>query len=428
MFDNYTISKLQNLAETGALSNNNVADGAFRMLESARIGSGAFDVYTLHNQLIALNAADPEMAASLQFELMPNLNIVEQAQLQKLQQQAPQQQTAINRTKVPADVTTQYVVKKGDTEASLCAKFSVTPFELLVANFENAQNSPNGLPQYKPGTVVNIPQGQSAIVVKPNEKLGDIAKTYGVTEAQILRTNGYEKAADIRPGDRLLIVPQNETGLDKDQAVMNFVTDMKSLTGPNSNSDNGKWTLNDKEKFLEKTINAQLTKLGIPNLDIKVSDLGKQGLANYNPEKHQITIDKKFLAMDLSKPENLQLLTQAVYHEARHAEQFFNLARIQASLTTGSPKEIAEKIQQNTGMSKALATAAAKAPMDMKSADATYFMAMYESIYGKGKANAANVYKNLTDGNVTDSDKEAYRRLPMELDAFRVSAKVDFYF
>jgi LysM repeat protein len=427
MLDAISGADLQGLSVTNPLDKASLADGAFQMLLYAKLGGNAFDVYKLSDQLNIIGDADPTKAASLQSEIMLSLNIVEQAQLQALQAQSgPQKATSWNT--IPSDTTTPYVVKKDETVVTLAKKFSVTQQQLVSANFENARNSPTGTLELKEGMIINMPQGLSNIVVKPGEKVADIAKTYGVTEAQILRTNGYQKAADVMPGDKLLIVPKNEVGLDKDRSVIEFVKAMKALGGPNPNSENGKWSLNDKEKYLEKTVNAQLAKLGLPNLDIKVADIDEKGLANYNFVKHQITIDKKFLSLDLTKPENLQLLSQAVYHEARHAEQTFNMARVQAALETGNPKEIARKIQQNTGLNKQLANAAAKIPIDLKSKDGVYFMAMHESLFGKSSANTQGVYKDRNDGNVTEADDAAYRRLPMELDAFRVGGKVDVYF
>jgi LysM repeat protein len=424
MLDGISGSALQGLNTNVTLLDSAQSFGASALLDAARIGTTAFDVYKISEQLNSIAAHDPAMSAALRSEVMTSLSTVEQAQLQ-----AAQAKPKVVLSPTPAEFSNPYKVKQGDTIESLCVKFGITQFEFLQANPKKYGVDSGGYIVLDPNAkTLNIPQGNGAIVMQPGQKLADVAQKYGVPEAHILRVNGYTKASDIPAGARLIIVPKSETGLDKDANVISFINDMKALAKPNPKSDDGKWSLNDKEKFLEATVNKKLKSLGIPPLDIKFANLPAGQTASYELNKHQIIIDKKYLSADMSKPENLEELCKTVYHETRHAEQNFNIVRAVAGSMNGSEKDKINAIQKASGIDKDFVKAAVKVPLDPKSDEGKYFLAMYESVYGKDAAATEAIYEASTDGDVTEADFAANRALPMELDAARVDAKISIYF
>jgi LysM repeat protein len=429
MIDAYAAIGAANTSGISGFSGSSMLDSVMQALDAARIGGGAFDVYKLNDQLTALSGSALSLSVSLQSQIMGRLSVVEQAQLQALQTTQP----SSTFEPVPKAYTTPYVVKPGDTIDSITQKFGVTQFELITANWDAARTTSDGQVPLKPGTTINMPQGQAAIIVQPGQTLADISKKYGVSEADLLASNGLMKAGDVTPGERLLIVPKNEFGLDKDKAVQDFVKDMRVLAGPNPDSKDGKWSTDAKEKYLEKIVNEQLAKAGVPPIDIAVRDL-KGGDANnpvrgiYDDGKHQIQISKKLINADLTKPENLLELSKTIYHEARHADQQFNMYRVFAANNAGAKASDISKALQDGGVPKAVANAASKSPIDLKSEAGIYYFAMYNSVQGTGKSATDAIRDGIADGKVTPEDYAAYRWLPQELDSFRVDGKVAVYF
>jgi hypothetical protein len=119
-------------------------------------------------------------------------------------------------------------------------------------------------------------------------------------------------------------------------------------------------------------------------------------------------------ALSVAAPTQAQIddIANTVYHEARHAEQWFNIAQLRA----GQGRTSAQ-IASEMGIPARIASAAVAAPIVAGTAKALIAQGWYDQIYGTGGAERNRV---LTSGTNAE-----YRALPEEHDAWRVGDEFD---
>jgi hypothetical protein len=159
-------------------------------------------------------------------------------------------------------------------------------------------------------------------------------------------------------------------------------------------------------------INERLKEAGVPECDVKLDDLGgDSGQFDFGP--WTILVGKDALSKEKLSRKELDDFGNTVIHEARHAEQWFNMAQLQA----GRGKT-ARQIANELGIPLRIAKAAVDNPIKSDQGKAAVAHNWHESVYGAGSDHRE---KTLGD----DGSYEDYRNLPEEHDAWRVGDEFD---
>ncbi len=318
--------------------------------------------------------------------------------------------------------TTRYTVSAGETLSGIATKYEISFSDLLRSNPTVNENT-----QLRTGQVINVPLNNAVVTVQPGDTLSGLASRYGVTQREIMRANGITDRDSIQTGDRLKIVPNANFGLDNDTAVKSYIADTSSLLqnpiGPAGTPI--PQTVDQKLTTLTTAINTQLAASGIPPITVNLVP-GIAGNATYDFTTHSMNVTRATLEADLTVRGNFNSAIRTVYHEARHAEQWFNMARLMAGNPPAgtSPAETAANIATTMSIPMSIATAATASPLSPTSAQGRYVNAMYQSVYGSGAADRNTVLGNLGLPTTTQNDYNLYRALPEEADAWRVAGKI----
>ena len=159
-------------------------------------------------------------------------------------------------------------------------------------------------------------------------------------------------------------------------------------------------------------INKQLKAAGVPECAVRVGDLGDDS-GQFGFDDWTILVGNQFLSQPKLSRKQLDDFANTVIHEARHAEQWFNMAQKMA----GEGKTATE-IEREMGIPKKIAVAACQNPIGKENAKFLVAKNWYESVYGAGSDHRA---KTLGD----DGSYKDYRNLPEEHDAWRVGDEFD---
>jgi hypothetical protein len=159
-------------------------------------------------------------------------------------------------------------------------------------------------------------------------------------------------------------------------------------------------------------INKQLKAAGVPECAVRVGDLGEDS-GQFDFTDWTILVGSDFLSKEKLTRKQLDDFANTVIHEARHAEQWFNMAQKLA----GEGKK-AKDIADEMGIPTKIAKAACANPIGKGQVKSLVAKNWYESIYGSGSDHRDQV---LGD----DGSYEDYRNLPEESDAWRVGDEFD---
>ncbi len=154
-------------------------------------------------------------------------------------------------------------------------------------------------------------------------------------------------------------------------------------------------------------INKQLKAACVPEVTINLQDLdGDSGRFSFS--NWFIRLDEAFLTKDVHTEAELDDFANTIIHEARHAEQWYNMAQRLA----GEGKT-AEEIMTQTSLPERIAKEAVADPIGKNTAKSLVVKGMYESVYGSGSEHRDKVLG-------PDGTREEYKALPEESDAWRV--------
>jgi len=204
-------------------------------------------------------------------------------------------------------------------------------------------------------------------------------------------------------------------------------------------------TAAERAKALAKAVNERLAAAGVPACKDVVKDLGVAA-GQFDFTTWSLLLDQGPFSKTTITDEEAAVIADTVYHEARHCEQWFMMARMLAGKGLK-----ANVIATTMGIPASIASAATAAPLKKGTTEAIEAEGWYESVYGsraeyrehvlndveaKGKLRdqAAAAYKqNPTPANRAKLDaahaqlEVAHRRymeLPEEADAWRVGGQV----
>jgi hypothetical protein len=161
---------------------------------------------------------------------------------------------------------------------------------------------------------------------------------------------------------------------------------------------------------MEDAINAALPP-GMPRLSLNpttFSDPNTNGQLSFR--NWRIDVNRDLINGPMTA-ERFRDLTNTVYHEGRHGEQWYNVAQYRAG-----QGQSAEQISRETGMPQQVGEAAANDPAARGTAQGAMGENVDRSVYGDRGA-----YRNgvLGDTSGSQASYDQYRALPEEQDAWR---------
>ena len=231
------------------------------------------------------------------------------------------------------------------------------------------------------------------------------------------------------------------SGLEADKQLGDYVDEVADIL------DN--WVdLDDADSRVEalmEAVNKQLKESEVPECEFTIDNLSGS-LAEFDFAIWSIALDR--VAFDADAPTNAEMVDAAntVYHEARHAEQWYRMAQMLA----GQGKK-ANKIADMMGIPVEQANEAVGDPLPPDSMEALIANGWYQSVYGVNAQHRERVFKELgaADKELEEAQKAvnanpssanqkrlrraqerrqraltAYKDLPEENDAHRVGDTV----
>ena len=296
--------------------------------------------------------------------------------------------------------STRITVRHGDTIESLAQNYGTS-----IAKLAQLNPALTNLDRLPAGKTINVPLNRDVVLLAPGQTLSQIAIRYGVTVDQLARANGIGNPNHIETGTRFAAIPAHEVGLATTASTKAYIAAVRSLEGD--------WAkLNPSQRLtrLGTALNSQLKAAGVPPVRFAASALGgASGQFDFTTNTMQIA--SALLRGRTISPAAFRDLADTVYHEGRHAEQWFGMARV--DLARGHDGSA-------LGMRPAVIAAARAAPaLNLRSEHGRFLGAMYASVYGSGSAN-----RNAVLANITAANYEQYRALPEEADAWRTGGKV----
>lgn len=225
-----------------------------------------------------------------------------------------------------------------------------------------------------------------------------------------------------------------ETGLKKKGAIGAFSKKVKERTtgGKNPMGSTKAWdTLNADARVgkFTKYVNASLSKTHVPTVGYTLDPATDAGDAEFDFTTWKLTVGSNGLDAPMSD-DALAEMADGVYHESRHAEQWFRIARLKAG---ESPAPTAASLASTLFIPATVAAAAVKRPLKPLTKAQKFFHtkkyaerqvvkmaeaeSWYQSVYGSGAVSREAVMADL--GNRYDD----YRALSEEVDAWDVGGK-----
>ena len=179
--------------------------------------------------------------------------------------------------------------------------------------------------------------------------------------------------------------PPDKTGIGARVAVGRFVEAAKKVQADWDTLGSAKA----RGKAFGAAANAELKAAGVPEVKIKVMKLGNAGSFDFS----SWTLELGKPAFEGPKPSHGDLMETAdtVYHETRHAEQWFRMARLQAGKGWS-----ASKISTKLSIPLKVAKAAVKSKLVGTGTEVTEASAWYENVYGTGRKARSKTLKTLT--------------------------------
>jgi uncharacterized protein (DUF433 family) len=176
----------------------------------------------------------------------------------------------------------------------------------------------------------------------------------------------------------------------------------------------GDWatkTSEERADALLARINERLDAANVPRVGKVIQNLGGHA-GRFAFSLWAIRFNQPTLESETFTDDQAAALASTVYHEARHAEQWYRMAQMLA----GQGRTAAE-IAYGMGIPNRIAVAAVANPLASGSMEALIADGWYQSVYGTGRAHRERVL------GPTGTTQE-YRNLPEESDAWRVFGQV----
>jgi hypothetical protein len=270
-------------------------------------------------------------------------------------------------------------------------------------------------------------------------RLGGTAEELGVGTAKPLIPGTGEKdvvAALAAAADRRAL---SGKGLGGEAAMKAMATEGEALREG--------WAALTPRQRLDKLFelaNRRLKEIGVP--EMKLADFGKDDGA-FLHKSWKFELNEGLLA----KGDNLDWLLEASYHEARHAEQAFQVARLKAGEGWTVERMVKSVEEQGLGIHPEVASDALGKPIEAESAEGRQAASWFESMMGAGSKARGAVMTRMDEaflhwetakemikignrpGYWIAKERELweryllaveeYRKLPEEADAYAIQAR-----
>jgi uncharacterized Zn-binding protein involved in type VI secretion len=239
------------------------------------------------------------------------------------------------------------------------------------------------------------PQGSSSPSIRPTltpdpEFLAEFLSTFVTTASAGLALVGVSPPAH-SPSASHSPAPSHaqpcaKVGAGTSANAKTFTKDFKALQ-----KEWPKLTPAQRQTRLEDIANRPFAASGVPRIHVDPENQPGPDYAHMSIKSFGLAVDKN----TLDKPGALsdgdaKKFANASFHEARHAEQWYLIARKMAGDGT-KPADI----QKITGLPSNIVSDAAKKPLAKNAPERACANALYESVYGSGAANRSQVLKQL---------------------------------
>lgn len=153
---------------------------------------------------------------------------------------------------------------------------------------------------------------------------------------------------------------------------------------------------------LVKKVNHELVGIGVPAVNETVTKLSGGADGEFDPVNWIMLIDKENFSQETIDDKRAAEMADTVYHEARHAEQFFQMARLEAARGK-SAQDIADEMS----IPARIAQAAKNKPLRLGTPEAVEASGWFDEAYGSGAPKTAQVYTRVErlDGEVKRAEK-----------------------
>lgn len=259
----------------------------------------------------------------------------------------------------------------------------------------------------------SIPAGD--IVVRTGDTVQSLAARYGIPASRIADLNHISVDATLRPGRRLFIAPDFQVGLDLDEQATIYARDFNGL--------HRRWnSLTPAQRRAEALgiINRRLVATGIPGITGFGAKASSDAPSVYQIRTHTIDLDMGLFRGSISL-NSIMELAKTIYHEARHAEQYFRVLQLHAGRVHGDRYLYDHTMTLTVGTfpARVVADAAFRRPAQPGHFAESYFRAIGDSYFGPGTIERNDVLSHPVTANTV-----RYRNLPEEQDSWRVEQKV----
>lgn len=239
-----------------------------------------------------------------------------------------------------------------------------------------------------------------------------VAETGVVDETMVQAVARYQQAnsplaVDGMAGPRTLpaLFP---SGLADQEAIEAYAAAARTVI-------EGDWaskTVEERADAILEKVNERLQEAGVPQVGKVIQALGANEYGRFAFSLWSIRVNQDLLASDALTEAQAADLADTMYHEARHAEQWYRMAQLLAG-----QGRTAGQIATQMGIPARIAAEAAANPIEPGSMEALIVDGWFQSVYGTGSAHRRHVLG-------PSGTYEQYRNLPEESDAWRVGTSV----
>ncbi len=201
---------------------------------------------------------------------------------------------------------------------------------------------------------------------------------------------------------------KKDTGLARRVSLTRFVDAAHDLEP--------EWPKLDKVKRGDRfgeAANVELKAAGVPEVGTVVKPLPGRTLGQFDFVPWDLDLDDAAFDEPTIDRESMSGMAETVFHESRHAEQWFRMAQVQAGQGKTAPELVGEM-----GIPQAVADSAVQAKLSGEGQDVEEGKAWQASVYGADAAHRQQVYADL-DAHSTALDEKAvaYDTARSKLDA-----------
>jgi hypothetical protein len=178
-----------------------------------------------------------------------------------------------------------------------------------------------------------------------------------------------------------------ETGLGAKVAITRFLQAARDV----KKNWTALGTASKRAKALGKAANEELKKAGVPVCRIRVKRLGPNTAGELSFSRWRLDLDRSLFRKRTVSEEKLIEAATTVYHEARHAEQWFRMAQLLAAR-----RKSTGYIKRKMSIPYRIARAAKRSPLPSTSPQRAAAGQWYKSVYGTKARHRSRVYSAMS--------------------------------